>query len=614
MSRFISACLAVTLTAASAWGWNIPDPAKVEAPGAKLAPASDPRTYPDAAGFQQRSKLVIEGLATNDLANWRKGYFTGGDPGKYLPGPAMAMLLLNPNDPTARQYMNDDRSPKEHYHFAAVNWARFLPIFGEALTPETRKTLAASAATYTSYVAGQGTENHKVMWYTSGLVLPSYLEGGRIARLSAQQAVDKQKAWLRQYVKGLYMGGQGEWDSSTYLMFDVNGMLNIYDFGPDPECKLLAKAALDWYITSYALKYRDGVYCSPNQRGFATGAVEKIADQTGYIWWGSNKSLTAAQTRGFLYTIHSITSAYRPNKVITNLARKDLPTLPFEQRNSKPNYWGVAGEPNPSAYHESVYTTADATIGALWNGHGSQVTRFMIVGESPNGGVVLTGGNPRQSDHVGTKTGLGLHDGNGRYSQFAALGPVVVSMANCPADDTEANYSFVSLPDGNDGLKPVNGWWPIKVGKVVVGVRPLGGNAELGTGPADKKGHALPILKIPGNITGFVAVLADPAKFAQQLAAIKIDDAAFARSMRVTVTGPAGNLTMTFNPDRAGDAHGNRTPDVLINDKTVAFGNWPVFDGPYVQQKNGILSVNDGKDGFVVDFSGNAPIYKPWKR
>ena len=70
-----------------------------------------------------RAKRIRSGLAKEDLQRWRTGYFAGGDPGKYLPGAAMARLIEDPNDAEARRYMNDDRSYKEQYHFAAVNWA-----------------------------------------------------------------------------------------------------------------------------------------------------------------------------------------------------------------------------------------------------------------------------------------------------------------------------------------------------------------------------------------------------------------------------------------------------------------------------------------------------------
>ena len=176
--------------------WKIPSPLTAVHPGAKEAPASNPATYPDEKGFQKRAGIIVEGLATSELAQWRRGYFTGGDPGKYLPGPAMAKLMRDPDDAQARRFMNDERSYREHYHFAAVNWARFLPLFGDALTPETKTKLAQQAGRFTAYLNGGGTENHKTMWWTSANVLPHYLQGGRLALKDKDDALAEAKRQL----------------------------------------------------------------------------------------------------------------------------------------------------------------------------------------------------------------------------------------------------------------------------------------------------------------------------------------------------------------------------------------------------------------------------------
>jgi len=364
----------------------IPPPATAEHPGADAAPGGSPTTYPDAEGFEARKRVILEGLAGGGLDKWRKGYFARGDPGKYLPGHAMAKLLLGRDEDEVRKHMNDGRSYQEHYHFAAVNWARFYPLFGEdVLTDQTKQKVAEAAAKYSSYIPPHGgTENHKTMWWTSAVVLPKYLEGDRFAKQTDARALAIVKKQLQDYVKGLYAVGMGEWDSSTYLMFDVNGMLNIYDFSDDPEARLLAKAALDWYVTSYALKYTDGIFCAPHQRGFVMAPHGSIADHTGYLWWGSDAEVTAEDTRDWRYTLHAITSGYRPNKVLCNLARKDLPQLPAEFRNTKPNYWhGQNAKPTAAASHETVYLGKGFTMGTLWDAHASQHHRFQIIPASP---------------------------------------------------------------------------------------------------------------------------------------------------------------------------------------------------------------------------------------
>ncbi len=603
-----------------AWGADaIPAPENAEHPGAAEAPASSPTTYPDAKGFAARARLVIDGLKTEDLGKWRKGYFAGGDPGKYLPGAAMAKLLSG--DPKlaaeAKKYQNDNRAFKEHYHFAAVNWGRYLPLFGDTLTDETKQKVTKAASTYSAYLSPGGTENHKVMWMTTANVLPHYIDGG-LARRNKKATLQQAKSMLRSYVKGLYAAGQGEWDSSTYLMFDVNGMLNIYDFSKDDECRLLAKAALDWYMTGYALKYTDGVYCAPNQRGYPRGPVQTIGDQTGWIWWDANGNYTAQDMRNSRYALHAITSSWRPNAVITNIARKNLPKLPAEFRNSKPNYWyGQGRKPQGSVYHETAYIAPQFTVASLWNGHGSQMTCFMVVASSDDGGIVFSGGNPRKSDHRGKKTDIGFADGTGRYTQYAQKGAAVISMSLCPDNDDAATYSYFTLPD--DAKPQTFGkWTTIGAGNAVVALYPLGGKAVDTKSPPDRKGRTTRILKIDGKRSGFIAQVLPrdtPTALAKQLSSARIDDSRFAADMHVIYTSPDGDrIDMKFDPAPSGDAHGNRTADVVINGKAMSFGDWAVYDGPYIKHDKSVLSVNDGRRGFVVDFTGDLPVYRPWSK
>ena len=618
--------------------WKVPDPASASAPGALAAPASDPRSYPDAVGLEKRAALVVDAVASNDLDGWRRGYFSGGDPGKYLPLAAMARLLKDPADPEVRRLMNDERSPREHYHFAALNWARFLPLFGETLTPQTRAELSARAGRFTDYLRPKGTENHRVMSMSSANVLPHYLDGGRIALKDKDAALTDAREQLRRYVKGLYAAGQGEWDSSTYLMFDVHGMLNIYDFSPDPQARLLAQSALDWFIAGYALKYRDGIYTAPNQRGFYDQPVQSIADQTGWLWWGSQAQVTPEAARGHLYSLRPITSSWRPNAVLTRIARKELPVVPFEARNSKPNYWfGQEKTPQAGAYYETVYNGRGYTLGSLWNGYGGQITRMQLVAQTPTGPVAFSGGNPRKSDHTGKITEQTSYgDGNGRYDQSAQFGPTYVSMSRVP-DDESLDYSFFSLPPEAGEPVKIGEWQVVRAGDTFVGLYSLGGQASLSEIPLSEKeqrqnaearaaGGVLPhqpqkFLKFPGRRTGFVLHTADALSlrpdrdqagqltdFGASLQNLRVDATRFAPEMEVALTAPGPQpraLRVRYQPDADRAA-------AWKNGEPVVFEAQPVYNSRYVFQQNGVLTVNDGSDGYTVDFSGEMPVYKPW--
>jgi hypothetical protein len=569
-----------------------------------------PESYPDAEGFAQRRQIILEGLASGGLDKWRKGYFSGGDPGKYLPGHAMAKLLLNPEDPEPGRFMNDDRSWREHYHFAAVNWARFWPLYGDTvLTEETRSKFTGMMKGY-NYLTPGGTENHKTQWWTSAGVLPHFTGSGTNHK-SKEATLAQAKDILHSYVKGLYMAGQGEWDSSTYVMFDVNGLLNLYDFSPDPEVKLLAQAGLDWLIAAYALKYTDGVYTAPNQRGYASRPYSSIADNTGYLWWAGNRKLTSENTTDFSYTLHPITSTWRPGRVIHNIATRNVKGLPAEQRNSKPNYWhGHGSTPTPGETHESLFIHPRFTLGSLWNGHASQHTRFMVTVSSSKGAVVFHGGHPRKSDHNSQKIEIGFSDGTGRYLQSVQSGPVYLAMVKAPEDE-EADYSYFRIPAGLEP-KAMGVWRVFEVEGVAVAVRSLDGRVELGGTPPDKKGNSEPILKFPGRENGFLVwVIDDPTSLEEKLNSVQIDSNEFVSKGQVSVTIPGvTTIEARFNPDPDGDRHGNRAAFARINGENVDLSTWKIYDGPFLKQSPGLLTVSDGKESFTVDFSGELPVYK----
>ena len=578
--------------------------------GADAAPWA-PESHPDPEWIETRARIVVEGVADGGLAKWRRGYFAGGDPGKYLPGHAMAKLLLNPDDPEPVTYMNDNRSFKEHYHFAAVNWARFWPLFGEdLLTDETRAKFAERQKRY-NYLSPGGTENHKTMWWTSANVLPHFTGAGTNHKSKAQTLRDA-KEILRDYVKGLFMAGQGEWDSSTYLMFDINGLLNIYDFSPDEESRLLARAGLDYLIGAYALKYTDGVFTAPNQRGFASGPYASIADQTGYIWWGGNRELTAADTRGFRYAIHPVTSDWRPGRVITHIATRNVEGLPAEQRNSKANYWHGQGlPPRPGASHETVYLHPRFTMGSLWDQHASQHTRFMLTVSTKEGGVVFSGGHPRKSDHNDKKIGIGFKDGTGRYVQSAQSGPVYLCMVRAPEDE-EHDYAYFTVPEEFGAPRDIGAWKVFDVEGVHVAVRPLLGGMEMGATPADKRGNTRPMLKFPGRDSGFVVwALEDGEKLEDKLASVRIGSGAFTEHGRVAVVVPdVTTIEARFHPNPNSDNHGTRAAEVKVDGEIIDLSAWPIYSGPFVTQTPGVVTLSDGRESFTIDFTGDLPVYR----
>ena len=388
-------------------------------------PQADPASFPNEAAFRLRAEQIIRAVAQEDLAKWRRGYFAKGDPGKYLHQAAWAKLLLNPADPQALEKLNDDRNPTEHYHFAALNQARTVPLFGDFLTEKTLAATASGAARFSSYMGLPGTENHKVMNRLPALVLPDFLPGdGTIGKRDKAAAYRETIRWLQMWVRGMYAAGMGEWESTTYHMFCLNSMLNIYDFSQDEAARVWAAAGLEYLAAVVAQKYRDGITCGPSQRGMSQGQLQKTTDRQQWLWYGSEWTPTKTD---FRFAMHAVLSSWRPNEVLTALATKDLAAgvLPYSAQNSKPNYWvGLKLEPKKNVLQETLWVDQTFTLGSLWSGWDpyGQTTRWQLACEG-NPGVTFTGGQ-----HYAGRT----RDGLGRFDQTLQYQNALVVLSKVP--------------------------------------------------------------------------------------------------------------------------------------------------------------------------------------
>ena len=49
-------------------------------------------------------------------------------------------------------------------------------------------------------------------------------------------------------------------------------------------------------------------------------------------------------------------------------------------------------------------------------------------------------------------------------------------------------------------------------------------------------------------------------------------------------------------------------PDASINGVPLDFDRWPTCESPYVSCRDRVLDVNDGRQGFTIDWQGDLPV------
>ncbi|MBD3315150.1 MAG: hypothetical protein GF344_05140 [Chitinivibrionales bacterium] len=434
------------------------------------APAWSPLTYPDEKGFQKRIEGMIERVAEQGFRQRTKsrsrcpdtdkpvltdalkgdtiaspytgklytqgytGHFGprernengqitryGGDPLKNDLPPALATLLLNPEDPEALRYLSQPGSMRQQYHFAAKNWARFYPILADVMGERWQREFAELVAVYKETqkpsdgkrdrgqwvgpphtlvgepgmllggnIANGGTENHKIMWRTSCLVYAQHFaEDAVISGHPIAEAKVLVSEMIRDFVQRLFRMGNGEYDSCTYYPHSIEGFLNLYDFSRDRELKELGHIALDYFLVTSGLKIIDGAPAGAQKRGFLPRTEQSEFESM--LWaWINDTGRDVSQT---VVPIHQITSLYRPNRVILNIMRKKI-SLPFECFMRRPSYH----MDNPNCFQESFYCSTSFGLGNVAQtmiDNPTQQVVWSLVAKGKKGPLSFGGGQPQ---------------------------------------------------------------------------------------------------------------------------------------------------------------------------------------------------------------------------
>ncbi len=435
-------------------------------------------SYPDEAGFRSRSAGMVERLAATPnivtrsmsvatcpdtgrrfptwalageeiqspftgrkLVQGDTGYFGpkqrdaegrihqfGGDPLKFALPPATARLLQPADFPAPVShddvvaYLSIPGNLRQQYHFAASNWARFLPLVGDQMSAEWHEAFRTAVATYAEsrrpsdgarehapmpnplnlvgdpaeHLGGGGTENHKVMFRTTALLYAQWFpEGSLISGHSLDDTRRIAGGVLTDFARKLFTLGNGEYQSTIYFPHSIQPLLNVYDFSPDPATRAMAKAALDYYLAVYALKTFNGVHTGAKRRGWVDGSVLGEMDTMLWLWAGGKPDYTTARVdREHAHvSLHQLTSSYRPNAAVLALAAKQVP-LPFEAELAYPDY-----HMSERARHvETLYASPHYALGSVQLdgvNNSAQQTTWSLNVRARSGSLVFGGGQPR---------------------------------------------------------------------------------------------------------------------------------------------------------------------------------------------------------------------------
>ena len=628
----------------------------------------------------------------------------GGDPLKYDLPPATAALLLNGDNQLAKAFLGIPGNMRQQYHFACKNWARFYPLAGNLMGDVWKSEFYGWIGRYSEArrpsdgdrenaplpvahnLVGEpgellggnplngGTENHKTMWRTSGLLYAQLLpDTAKVSGYPVKQAERLTRDMLQDYLKRLLITGNGEYDSQIYYPHSIEGFLNLYDFSPDEETRQMAKFALDYYFLTYGLKVIDGTIAGPQKRGYLAGSYPGEMETMLWAFFGN----LSRDMDNVTASIHQVTTAYRPNRVIYNIVNKNL-NVPFEARMSRPFYH----MDHPHAFAEYFYCSNSYAMGNIQ----------MTIVDNPNQQMVwslVSRGSDKPLSFSGGHPMRGSTSGHSPYTQtFQMKGTLMLLTAPTQSADLSdslvaPNYSKAErenlwlLPESEQGSgyeiknrnkyaaahlhfveKPnddspseierfwseskgsaaswfyyprqlvprqIDGVFYFEAGDMFIAVIPLDSGAYVLTPPSDyllkpsseaqKFFNDYSLLVFLGLVSGYIVETAEKSAYSNL--------AEFSRAI-VSAGKPTLSETGKSPELRYRNLNGDLLEMIYRPEglRCIAFVNgekqdWDhytngaVYESPFLKVKDGIMKVTDGREGYEVDFRGNIPLVKP---
>ena len=630
----------------------------------------------------------------------------GGDPLKKDLPPATAALLKDPEDIVAKAYLSIPGNLRQQYHFSCKNWARFYPLLKEEMGEEWKEKFHYWVGRYKETVrpsdgyrknaplsrphdlVGEpgkllggntrdgGTENHKTMWRTSALLYSQlFPDSAKISGYTTKETEKLTKEMLLDYMKGILRTGNGEYDSQVYYPHSIEGFLNLYDFSPDEETRQLAKFILDYYFVTFGLKVVDGAIAGAQKRGYLPGSDPSEMEVMQWAFFDdTSRNMSAVNT-----TVHQTTTTYRPNKVIYDIVRKDVP-LPFGSRMSRPFYHMDRAH----AFAETFYASDSYALGSLQMtivDNPNQQMVWSLIAKGTNGPLAFSGGHPMRRSTSGHSPYTQVLQCKGTLALVTAPTLVLeeVDTLIAPAYSKTDRANLWHLPSAeqgkmfevrnrqkyarepleqmlplqsesaegyenfwNENQKSASSWlyypksltadaykgnWFFEAKDTFIAILPLADTVlklvpadsirKKITGSAAKFFNHYNLLVFPGQKSGYVIETGERSKYGSMAhfksaisEHVQIDKNVFQeQSVLNYETMDGDKIKMEYQPS------GLRCAG-WINNKKLDWDNFTdqaIYDSPYVKVKKGKMWINNGKEGYTVEFKNNRPVWKNYR-
>jgi len=579
----------------------------------------------------------------------------------------LARLMLNPDDREALAYVPlGMRYRGKGDTFGKSSLSRLFCQFGSLLESGVVEALRDELTTYPGFLGG-GTENHVAMRRTAGyLAAERFPEATFYHGLSGEKLAHECREFIRTYGRTVYANSMFEYLSPIYHAVDTAPWLNVAEFARDDGTRLMARAILDWMMADYALNYHQGVVLPPFQRekGLLTGSYQlsyarSLSQWTGWLYWGGGNTpqqderfgdpkYLPNQPYGLGAVLHAV-SSWNPHPVIRNIGAKRLPG-PYRLLQSRVNWQLIEqthlneygkttlarpGQPNSRYNMRSVYVDRDYAIGASYRHENimdpylRSAVPFSVAWQSEDDCNWLLPAHPYwftlrkwedSEDVLGNEDWSGINP----FLQMVHWENAAILVWDIPQRDPyEGRFgkgspkfpserrldliqcAYVYVPATIDERQESPAGFFLREGDVYIAIRPLSDGAHWET----SRHAGFVRLAMPGPLVGFAIEVGDKSEFGSfeafqdKTSTGSLDLSAFQTEKRATYRSTRGHVLSLRHRSP------NWLPDASVDGVALDFARWPIWESPYATCRDRVLDVNDGRQGFTIDWRGDWPEY-----
>jgi hypothetical protein len=372
--------------------------------------------------------------------------FAGGDTGggNRLLAETLDMIDANLADEVS------GRGDKWHLADFAMHavW-RGVQVFGKMIDPGLRRRIGQCVVKY-RYHSGGMSENHNLlqhaMRHLAGAASPeARFFDGRRGAVHRDEATGLIRQWTDLWLRK----GSEEWGSDIYENVNLLSLLNLHDYGTEPDIRAAARAVLDLLAREMALNAMAGSTSGAARRGYGCyrlSARNSPSRPLHWLWFGSDvRDFAVPWFIGGVLV--AALSPYHPPEETVALARHPGP-LHSSDHNTRPYL-----PPNDWIRETFRVTTRLPGVqlsGTIIPASASRYTDFTWVAVFDADAVVMAN-HPRLTPpaHAGTGTD---HDGDPAQAILDAY-----ARGDCPVDEREW-WVPGNMPPGAPGdYRP--GYW-----------------------------------------------------------------------------------------------------------------------------------------------------------